>query len=236
MSKVAEISIDFHNVVVNSANYGMTQKNFHQFCGSKFKDIQPWIDKALKFISGIEAYGSLEHYDFGEHKEDIELHAISCLPFMMWDSEQFGALENPLKETKESYERSLQFLQYMKYHRMASNHYLSQVMDDFKGINEEKLDKALEIQDQLQIKKDLRNATTWWGKKESVIHLAWHLHLAWQPNTDKICKFISNFFWEMTEEELTEDNIKKNIYYKTTKENDGMFVRDNPHFFKDSLL
>ena len=228
--------IDFHNVVIDSANYGMTQKNFHQFMGSKFNDIQPWIDKALKFISGIETHGSLENYDFGEHEEDITLHAITSLPFMMFDTEKFGALENPMKETKQSYEMSLHFLQYIKYHRMASNHYLSQVMDDFKGINEEKLDKALEIQDQLQIKKELRNATTWWGKKESVIHLAWHLHLAWQPNTDKICRFISNFFWEMTEEELTEDNIKKNIYYKTTKEDEGMFVRGNPHFFKDNLL
>ena len=52
--------IDFHKVVINSANYGMTQKNFHQFCGSKFKDIQSWIDKALKYISGIEAHGSLD--------------------------------------------------------------------------------------------------------------------------------------------------------------------------------
>ena len=137
--KVTQTSIDFHNAVISSANYGMTQKNFHQFMGSKFNDIQPWIDKALKFISGIEAHGSLENYDFGEHEEDITLHAITCLPFMMFDTEQFGALENPLKETKQSYEMSLQFLQYMKYHRMASAHYLSQVMDDFKGINEDSM-------------------------------------------------------------------------------------------------
>ena len=71
MSKVTQISINFHKVVINAANYGMTQKNFHQFMGSKFNDIQPWIDKALKFISGIKTHGSLENYDFGEYEEDI---------------------------------------------------------------------------------------------------------------------------------------------------------------------
>ena len=61
----------------------------------------------------------------------------------MFDTEKFGALENPMKETKQSYEMSLHFLQYIKYHRMASIHYLRSVMDDFKGINEEKLDNRI---------------------------------------------------------------------------------------------
>lgn len=232
--KLNQTSINFNNAAVQSAQYGMTPLNFNQFMSKHFIDVDEWIDKALKFIDTARDVDG--YYDFGKHLEDIKIHCVSCLPFMMFDTEEFGKLENPMKETQESYQQSLQFLQYMKFSKGMAQYYLKDVIDDFKGINEEELDKAIDIQNRLQIKKELRNAKQWWGKKDSVIHLAWHLHLALDGHTEKICRFIGDFIFEMTGKQLEEDNIRKHIYYAATKGDEGHFVRANPHFFKENLI
>jgi len=217
MTDTTQIETDYHSVFVNSMNYGMITQDFNKFCFNQFNQIQPTIDEALKF---------LKDYDFGDRTEDIYVHSISCLPFMIFD----GDLENPLKETQASYEQSLQFLQYIKYNN--GQYHLSQIIDDFKGINKEKLDKALDIQDKLQIKKVVRNSKTWWGKKQSVTHLSHHLHLAWGDRQNDILDFLCEYF-ELFNADVDRENIKTSIYLPSKTE---QFVRLNPDFLKDHIL
>jgi len=217
--QIAPKERNYHSVFVNSMNYGMTRQDFHKFCFNQFNQIQPSIDDTLEFLN---------NFDFGDRTEDIYVHSISCLPFMIFD----GDLENPLKETQASYEQSQQFLQYMKYNKGMAQSYLSDVVDGFKGINEEKLDKSLDIQDKLQIKKVVRNSKTWWGKQQSVTHLAHHLHLAWTDRQNDILDLLCEYF-ELFNADVDRENIKTNIYLPSKTE---QFVKLNPDFLKDQIL
>ena len=219
MNKTTQSKINYHSVFINSMQFGMARKDSNKFLCTQFNQIQPAIDKAIEFLN---------HYDYGDYSEDIYIHSISCLPFMIFD----GVLENPLKETQASYEQSVQFLQYMKYNKGMAQHYLNEVINDFKGINEEKLDKALDINNQLQYKKVLRNSKTWWGKAQSATHLAHFLHLAWSDKQKDIVDFLCEYF-ELFNTDVDSESIKTNLYLPSKSED---FVRLNPNFLKDHIL
>ena len=126
----------------HSMGYGMTWKCQRIFYEKKIDEIEPAIDKALKFVG---------KHNFGDDAEKIRIYAVSVLPFMMADY-----LNNPDVDTKQSYVDALKWLKYIKFNKGMANHHIYSIttdkytegypplaFDDFKGFDMKKLDKKL---------------------------------------------------------------------------------------------
>ena len=246
-TQIKEIIQKYHRVFLNSIHFEMVWKDELKFLTNQFDEIEDEIKLALEFIG---------KYNFGDDTEYIETYAVAVLPFMIFD----GKLIEPKKETKESYEQALQFLNYIKFNKGMANHHIYSTttdkytegnppiaFDDVKGFDMDKVDKEIQIYEflnQIDVGREKRN---WWGSSGSLMRcmcFAYSVYLAWsvpvgepeqrkrKSEQDRIIDFLYGFFVHMGYE-IDDESIRTKILNIAKK---TPFITANPYFVADNHL
>ena len=108
----------FHQVFQKSMTYpnSMVWSQVVDFNFTQWEEIEPSITKVINFIDTYR-YNN-EFQDYGEYRKKIEIYAVACLPFLIFE----GRLDDPRTEDRELRRKTLEWLQFIKQNKGYTRH------------------------------------------------------------------------------------------------------------------
>ena len=206
----------FQKIFQNSMTYpsSMVWRQVVEFNFKQWDDINPSINKVLDFIETYR-YNN-EFQDYGEQRKYIEIYAVACLPFLIFD----GKLINPDIEDRKFNKKTLEWLNYIKHNKMMANHLIHSITNDdsITNIQDGRLDKQIAIYTWYVTAAKKTTKKRNWSNVLQFLYLADTVDKLWSSGElDKKKDFLYQLFSIFDEEiveEITPDVIEKSMIVK----------------------
>ena len=206
-----------HKVFQNSMTYpsSMVWKQVLDLNIHQWNDIELSIEKTILFIDTYR-YNN-EFQDYGEFKQYIEIYAVACLPFLIFD----GKLINPDIEDRKFHKKTLDWLLYIKQNKLMADHLIHSITSDdsISNIQDDLLDTQIGIYKWFVDNAKKTTKKTNWGGVLQFQYLADSVDRCF-CKLDKTKDFLYQFFSEFegeSDSELNQGVIEKSMINKARK-------------------
>ena len=157
----------YRKVFTNSMHYyGFIESDRMNFYSTQFGDIEPSIQKVIDFVdtyrhNNVFLFDIKNPDNYAKHREDIEIYATACLPFMIAKFK----IKNPDVEDRAYKNKMLDFLKFIKYDRGMANYLIHSITSDdsISVIADIRLDKQIEIYEWMLSVKRTTKRENWSG-------------------------------------------------------------------------
>ena len=145
MKQVIENINQLNKVFQNSMTYpsSMVWRQVIDLNMHQWDDIGSAIEKTVMFIDTYSYEFGSGVQDYGEFRQYIEIYAVACLPFLIFD----GKLVNPDIEDRKFHKQTLDWLLYIKRNRPMAMHLIHKMTSDdsISNIQDDRLDTQIGI-------------------------------------------------------------------------------------------